>query len=457
MTEKAADKEPIKASEFDPQFKYQLTRMPGGEKLLKCFQCGTCTSDCPIARFSDTYRPRTIIRMAQLGLKDRALKNDTIWLCTACFTCTDRCPQGVEVASVIRVLRNLAAENGCVPQVFKDQATNILKSGYAFEIPELRIKKRETLGLPPLPKGNSESIHKSLTGVQTCALPIFPYRVFSFELSSRKVLARLGVELMEMPQFNCCGLPLDPVSHEMMLVLAARNLALAERTGLDIITLCPGCAGTLKKVNAMLNKDKALREQINTHLKESGLEFRGSVTTKHLLQVLMEDIGIEKIKANVTRPLTMLNVAEHNGCHILRPKEYIGFDDPENPQMLKALIEVTGATCLDYIDETECCGAPSVGVNDKMALQLARDKLNHIKMVEAQALITICPFCHIMYDTNELRIEKIFNEAYGIPVLHYPQLLGLAMGMTPEELAFNELRVNASELIKRINEGVKTK
>jgi heterodisulfide reductase subunit B len=125
--------------------------------------------------------------------------------------------------------------------------------------------------------------------------------------------------------------------------------------------------------------------------------------------------------------------------------------------MLKALIEVTGATCLDYIDETECCGAPSVGVNDKMALQLARDKLNHIKMVEAQALITICPFCHIMYDTNELRIEKIFNEAYGIPVLHYPQLLGLAMGMTPEELAFNELRVNASELIKRINEGVKTK
>lgn len=284
-----------------------------------------------------------------------------------------------------------------------------------------------------------------------------PYRVLSFELSSRKVLARLGVELMEMPQFNCCGLPLDPVSHKMMLVLAARNLALAERTGLDIITLCPGCAGTLKKVNAMLNKAKALREQINTHLKESGLEFRGSVTTKHLVQVLMEDIGIEKIKANVTRPLTMLNVAEHNGCHILRPKEYIGFDDPENPQMLKALIEVTGATCLDYIDETECCGAPSVGVNDKMALQLARDKLNHIKMVEAQALITICPFCHIMYDTNELRIEKIFNEAYGIPVLHYPQLLGLAMGMTPEELAFNELRVNASELIKRINEGVKTK
>jgi heterodisulfide reductase subunit C len=103
--------------------------------------------------------------MAQLGLKDRILKSDTLWLCAACFTCTDRCPQDVEVASVIRVLRNMAAESGCVPQVFKDQAANVLESGYAYKIPDLRIKKRETTGLPPLPKGNPASIRKSLKGV----------------------------------------------------------------------------------------------------------------------------------------------------------------------------------------------------------------------------------------------------------------------------------------------------
>ena len=283
-----------------------------------------------------------------------------------------------------------------------------------------------------------------------CAIP---YRVSAFEISSRKVLQKLGVELVEMPEFNCCGLPLDPVSHEMMLILAARNLALAEQQGLNIITLCPGCAGTLKKVNKILKEDKTLREQINGHLKESGLEFKGTVTTKHLLQVLIEDVGLEKIKSTIVKPLTMLKVAEHNGCHILRPKEYIGFDDPEDPQTLKTLIEATGAICLDYIDETECCGAPSVGVSDKVALQLARDKLNHVKIVDAEALITICPFCHIMYDTNELRIERMFNEAYGIPVLHYPQLLGLAMGLTSEELAFNELRVNTSKLLKKVAEG----
>ena len=276
-----------------------------------------------------------------------------------------------------------------------------------------------------------------------------PYRVSSYEISSRKVLAKLGVELVEMPEFNCCGLPFDPVSHETMLILAAKNLALAEQQGLNILTLCPGCAGTLKKVNKILKEDKAQREQINAHLKEADLEFKGTVETKHLLQLLKEDVGVEKIKAPVTRPLTDLKVAEHNGCHILRPKEYFDFDDPEDPQTLKMLIEATGATCLDYIDETECCGAPSVGVSDKVALQLARDKLNHIKMVDAQALITVCPFCHIMYDTNELRIEKTFNEVYGIPILHYPQLLGLAMGLTPDELAFGELRVNPQKITEQ--------
>lgn len=284
---------------------------------------------------------------------------------------------------------------------------------------------------------------------------VIPYRVAAFEISARKTLGKLGVELVEMPEFNCCGLPLDPVSHETMLILAARNLALAEQKGLDIITLCPGCAGTLKKVNKTLKEDKALLDEINRHLKEAGLEFKGTVNAKHLIQVLIEDVGLEKIKKSVIKPLTTVRVAEHNGCHILRPKEFIGFDDPENPKTLRTLIEATGATCLHYMDETECCGAPSAGVSDKVALQLARDKLTHVKAVGAQAMITICPFCHIMYDTNELRIEKMFNEVYGIPILHYPQLLGLAMGISPNELAFNDLRVDCSKILGQICEDGK--
>ncbi len=172
MTEAAATppkqvkEQPIKASEIDPTFKYELQKLHGSERILKCFQCGTCTSDCPVARFSDSYRPRTLIHMAQLGLKDRVLNSDTLWLCAACFTCTDRCPQDVEVAAVIRVFRNLATEKGCIPQVFKDQAQSLVETGYAFKIPELRIKKREQQGLPPLPKGNADTAKKILKGVK---------------------------------------------------------------------------------------------------------------------------------------------------------------------------------------------------------------------------------------------------------------------------------------------------
>jgi heterodisulfide reductase subunit B len=280
-----------------------------------------------------------------------------------------------------------------------------------------------------------------------CAIP---YRVASYEISARKVAKQVSLDLVEMPDYNCCGLPLDPAGHDMMLTLAARNLCIAERQGLSIMTLCPGCVGTLRKVNKLLKEDKHERDRVNGIIKDVGLEFKGTIEVKHLMQVLAEDVGYEKIKETIKRPLTNLSVAEHGGCHLVRPQKYIGLEDPENPKIMKNLIEVTGATCLDYLDETECCGAPVVGVNDKISLALARDKLSHMKAVNAQALITVCPFCHMMFDTNQTRIERTFNETYGLPVLHYPQLLGLAMGFTPEELALKELRVDSSKLVSKI-------
>jgi heterodisulfide reductase subunit B len=277
---------------------------------------------------------------------------------------------------------------------------------------------------------------------------VIPYRIASYETSSRKVLEKLGVELVEMPEFNCCGLPIDGVNHDAMLLLAARNLCLAEQQGLNILTLCPGCAGTLRKVNMSLQEDKRLKERVNGYLKEIGMEFKGGkIAVRHLIQALVEDVGLEKIKDSVVKPLTGLRVTEHNGCHVLRPAKYIGFDDPENPVLLKRLIEATGAECLDYMYETDCCGAPIIGVNDKIPLHLAGDKLRNIKAVNAQALITVCPFCHMMFDINQPRIERLLSEKFGIPVLHYPQLLGLAMGFTQEEMALDELRVDATKIL----------
>lgn len=278
---------------------------------------------------------------------------------------------------------------------------------------------------------------------------VIPYRVVSYEISSRKVLNKLGIDLIEMPEFNCCGLPIDSVNHDAMLTLAARNLSLAEQQGLDILTLCPGCAGALSKVNITLQNDKKLKERINDYLEKVGLEFKGGeIKVRHIIQVLIEDIGLEKIKNAVINPLSNLKVSAHNGCHVMRPTKYMGFDDPENPILLKMLIEATGAKCLDYMHETDCCGAPMIGVNDKIPLYLSGDKLRKIRDVKAQALITICPLCHMMFDINQPRIEQILSEKFGIPVLHYPQLLGLSMGINAKDLAIDELRVDASKILE---------
>lgn len=282
---------------------------------------------------------------------------------------------------------------------------------------------------------------------------VIPYRLASYETSARKVLKKLDVELVEMPEFNCCGFPMDPINHDLMLTLAARNLCLAEKQNLDILTLCNGCFSILNETNKVLAEGKDVREKINGHLSEIGMEFKGTIKVKHLVHVLAEDVGFEKIKDAVKKPLTNLRVAQHGGCHIVRPAKHVNHgDDPENPTMLKNLIRLTGAECLDYMDETECCGNPIIGVNEEVPFQMAKEKLEHIRSVRAQALITVCPFCHMMYDLNQPRIERAFNEKFGIPVLHYTQLLGLAMGFPREELALNELRVKPTELLSQIQE-----
>jgi len=154
-----SEAETAESVKIDPKFKYQISKAPGAENIMLCFQCGTCTADCPIARFSSFYKPRRIARMVQFGLKDRLLSNQDLWLCSTCYACIDHCPQDVEVASIVRVLRNMAAkEKQVMPLVFRQLASNLIKTGYVYAIPESRLKRREKQGLPPLPIANLEDI-----------------------------------------------------------------------------------------------------------------------------------------------------------------------------------------------------------------------------------------------------------------------------------------------------------
>jgi len=170
---------------IDPRFKYEIMKMPGTERIRLCFQCGTCTADCVVARFSNFYRPRKIARMVQLGLKERLLSNDELWLCTTCFTCVDHCPQGVEVSSIVRALRNMSIkERRVMPNVFKTFASNILKSGYAYLMPKSRLKRREAEGLPPLPESKVEDVAK-----------LFEATGFSEILESTEIFEKVKVKV----------------------------------------------------------------------------------------------------------------------------------------------------------------------------------------------------------------------------------------------------------------------
>lgn len=160
QSEKNKKMEMLRLSEADLRFKYELSKVPGAEKLMLCFQCGTCTADCPVARFSGSYRPIRILRMAELGMKKEVLSSDDIWLCASCYMCSDRCPQRVEFASIMRALRNMAVKEGIIPPGFMEIASKVLETGLSNEVTRFRARKREKAGLPPLPNIDTKRITK---------------------------------------------------------------------------------------------------------------------------------------------------------------------------------------------------------------------------------------------------------------------------------------------------------
>ena len=274
-----------------------------------------------------------------------------------------------------------------------------------------------------------------------------PQKENAYELSSIKVAEKLDIQLINLEDSNCCGYFLGFIDKLSSTVLAARNLSLAEENGCDLVTLCNGCFGQLTRVNYELQTDASLLKKVNDMLGDIGKKYTGKTKVKHFTQVLLQDVGISKIKETIVKPMTNLRIAPHWGCHIVRPVKKMHFDDPEDPQILDSLIGVTGAQLVDFLDRKMCCGGPVSGVDEKVALQILSEKLGNIQRSKADAIVTVCPFCHIQFDLNQLTLEDEYSESYQIPVLHYPQLLGLAQGMSPDELGVYDNRVPVDDLI----------
>ena len=269
-------------------------------------------------------------------------------------------------------------------------------------------------------------------------------RLWGYEISTRRVAERLGVELVDMPGSSCCGTTyLETLDHMTGLAVAARNICIAEDMGLDIVTICNGCAEVLMKANKELKDDPELRARVNGVLAKVGKEFRGTVEVKHLVRVLKEDIGLEKIESEVVRPLRGLRVGAHYGCHMLKPSNVMLYDDPEVPTTLDELVNAAGAESVPYPNKLECCTGPIMGIREDVTWSVGLEKVETVKRY-ADIMVTACPFCYLTYE----RCQLIQETSPDVPVVHYPQLLGLALGLDYGELGLELNRIDASCLLK---------
>lgn len=277
---------------------------------------------------------------------------------------------------------------------------------------------------------------------------LIPARELNYETSVRKVLPVLGVNLVEMKGANCCApFSIQSLDYASWMALAARNLCIAEEMGLDVLTLCNDCYESLLMVNTLLKEKKDLRDKVNETLSKVGKEFKGKTNVKHLVDVLHDDVGIKKVKDAIKAPFDGLRVGAQPGCHLTKPKR-IHFEIIRGYRALDELVEATGAESVQFERREMCCGGPLRDIDDDLARQVSRQKLISLKNADVQAIVTICPFCYLQLDTGQLEVKRHFNEEYNLPVIHFVELLKMAMGMKLEDWEIKSHRIPIDNIIK---------
>ncbi len=281
---------------------------------------------------------------------------------------------------------------------------------------------------------------------------MIPIKQPHIEYLAKKILPQLGLELEDLDGFTCCPDPVwfRSIDNLAWTSVATRNLCVAEKRGLNILTLCNACAGVLTETNALMKKDAKMKTKVNEILKETGHEFQGSIEVRHVLDVLNKDIESEKIRSLVKRELKTLNVATHTGCHLIRPHEIMQFDNPEDPKVFDKLVSILGANPVNYTLKTQCCGfSMSLSYLDASSAA-TKDKLMSAREAGADCIVVGCPACFQQLDTGQLLASRAFKLNFKIPVLNYLQLLGLAMGYGLDEVGYNTHKIKDTNFEKNV-------
>jgi heterodisulfide reductase subunit B len=256
--------------------------------------------------------------------------------------------------------------------------------------------------------------------------------------SVRGVFKALGQELIDIDDWNCCGATVYmSVKETVSLAVSARNLAIAETMGLDVLAPCSSCFTVLSKTNRILNQIPELQKDVNEALAEGGLNYTGQTRVRHPLDVLMNDIGIEAIRMQLHRNLNGLKIAPYYGCQIVRPDKT--FDDREDPVLLDKMFRACGGDVVYFPMKVRCCGGMLMTTFEETALKLNKELLHCAQENGADVLVTTCPLCHFNLEAYQDRINDAYGTAFAIPILYFTQLLGIALGLPSKSIGLDSL------------------
>jgi len=282
-----------------------------------------------------------------------------------------------------------------------------------------------------------------------------PNRYPGIELATKKTLGAFGVEVLDMKGASCCPAPGVIGSFDLLtwLVVAARNISIAEQMNADIMVSCNGCYATLQEANMLLQQNDKLRHEVNEVLKSINREYKGTAKVKHVIEVLNEDVGYGNIQQKLKCPLTGVKVAVHYGCHFLKPSDARKHGSSERPTIIDDFVRALGGESVSYKNKLMCCGAGG-GVRANaldVALDFTRDKLDNMIEAGADCLTTPCAFCHFQFDVGQVDLSKNSGKKYELPVVFLTQLLGLAMGLSCDEVGLSNNKTQVQTLINKLS------
>jgi heterodisulfide reductase subunit B len=274
---------------------------------------------------------------------------------------------------------------------------------------------------------------------------------YAYEMSVRETLPRLGVNLVDLPETNCCGDPVKSVNDLAANYLAVRSLALANTTGLDNLLIpCNRCHFAISEAKNMVERNENLGHKVATLLKEERLEYNPDIKIWHTIDFLHNHIGLDSIKSAVEKPLKRLRLATHPGCQIIRYSDLGRVDDAENPRKLDELVEALGGGVLDYAEKLDCCGAALMNSHPDSALSLAGSKLKAVRCLAVDGIVVSCPDCELMFDHRQKDAETAVGAKFDLPVVYYTQLLGLALNIEGKRLGLHLNQSSVDQLLTKV-------